>query len=331
MKRIVLSLLAVAFCAGVFATETTATATNYRDKENWVIREEGKDKTDLDVFYVYPTLFLDPARPYMNWKDDPKLRRKTVGFAKMQTGIFGRKTRVFAPYVRQLDYSRTALALSPVGDWRIVAELEPGARDTEAAFRYYLEHFNGGRPYVLLGHSQGSMDLYLVMKRNASMFLPERGFVAAYLIGLPRLSARNIADDGLRPAAGADDVGVVVGWNTQSRKAKNPVFTGQRTYCINPLNWRTDETPAASSENLGAFFYDYRNGRSCSVRHFCGARIDCVSGALIVDLPENGKYDAKGFMGKGVFHMNDVWFFAGNIRENARRRLEAWRKCLPAH
>ena len=38
------------------------------------------------------------------------------------------------------------------------------------------------------------------------------------------------------------------------------------------------------------------------------------------------KYDAKGFMGKGVFHMNDIWFFAENIRINAEKRVNTWKK-----
>ncbi|MBQ6352681.1 MAG: DUF3089 domain-containing protein, partial [Lentisphaeria bacterium] len=184
----------------------------------------------------------------MNWRDDPKLRAKTTGFAGAQTGIFGGKARIFAPYVRQLDYSRGARTRGGWNtDWRSNPELAPGAEDTAAAFRHYLRHFNSGRPYILLGHSQGSIDLYRMMMR-----LPEvavgRGFVAAYLLGMPRLKASDIAADfsarGIRPAADAAGLGVIIGGNTPAPGGDNPPVTGNGTYSINPHNRRTDGTPA---------------------------------------------------------------------------------------
>ena len=157
-----------------------------------------------------------------------------------------------------------------------------------------------------------------------------RGFAAAYLIGLPHLSAREIAADfgkrGIAPATGAEDVGVNIGWNSQAPGVDNPSFTGNGTFCINPLNWRTDGTPAEKTAHAGAFFYDYRTKKSKIVPHFCGARIDTARGALLVDLTVNSEYDAKGFMGSGVYHMNDVWFFAGNLRDNAALRVRMWEK-----
>ena len=100
--------------------------------------------------------------------------------------------------------------------------------------------------------------------------------------------------------------------------------------CINPLNWRRDATPAAKEKNVEALFYDYRNGSFERIKNFCGAAVDPAKGALIVDLPAPSKYDAMGFMGLGVFHMNDIWFFAGNLRDNAVRRVLKWYEKFPA-
>ena len=324
--KLTLALL-LSICGFLLAAGET---TDYRDPENWVICEAEKQNTDYDVFYVYPTLFADKKQPLMNWRDNPKLRAKTVAFAKAQTmDIFGKKVRVFAPFVRQLDYTRCTRHLDPERDWRKNAAIVPGVEDTRAAFRHYLDHFNRGRPYILLGHSQGAMDLYLLLQAMPEISAPH-GFVAAYLPGLPLLSANGIAADfaerGIAPAKGEKDLGVVIVWNTQAPGVDNPRFTGNKTHCINPLNWRTDATPADKAENLGAFFYDYRNGSSRTVPNFCGARIDTERGALIVDLPVLSRYDAKGFMGKGVFHMNDIWFFAGNLRRNAELRVKLWKE-----
>ncbi len=311
----------------------TAEPVDYGRADNWVIREVERPEAWFDVFYVYPTLFSDRNYPYMRWRNNPELREKTSGFVTAQTGIFGGGARIFAPYVRQLDYSRCDTVLEKGHEWRGASGLARGVEDTVDAFRYYLTHFNRGRPYVLFGHSQGAVDLYEMMRKVPEV-TPERGFVAAYLIGLPRLSGEVIAADfksrGILPADNERGVGVIVGWNTQSPDAEGGVFTVPGTYCINPLNWRTDSVPAPPSLNRGAFFYDYRvknpAERVRTKAEFCGAAVAPERGALIVDLPSDSEYDARGFMGRGVFHMNDVWFFAGNLRHNAALRAEAWMK-----
>ncbi len=303
--------------------------TDYRLTENWVICEAEKPDTDYDVFYVYPTLFADKKQPFMNWRDNPKLRAKTVGFAKAQTGIFGNRVRVFAPFVRQLEYNRCLEELKPGSNWcGEPAGIGIGMIDTLEAFQYYLGHFNNRRPYILLGHSQGAVELFWMMRIALPPDATKRGFVAAYLPGLPRFpeEQETFCARHHPPAAGETDLGVIIAWNTQAPDADNPRFPGNKIYCINPLNWRTDATPADKTENIGAFFYDYRNGSTRTVPNFCGARIDTERGTLLVDLPVNSEYDARGFMGRGVFHMNDIWFFAGNIRANAELRVKKWKE-----
>ena len=349
LKRIL--LLVILGCAALVA------AVDYADKANWVICDDapaGKDQS-FDVFYVYPTLFASRDKELMDWSD-PKLARKTVGFAKAQTtelfkehtqifatavngegvpecraeGFTVRNVRVFAPYVRQLEYGRILKITEDMPIER--TELRYGFKDTADAFKYYLEHHNGGRPYILLGHSQGAIDLYILMK-NTPAIAVERGFVAAYLPGLPRVTKtrfeRDFSGRGIAPAADAGSPGALIVWNTQSPTAQNPLFTGPNVLCVNPLNWRTDATPAAKEENIEAFFYNYRTGGARRVAHFCGAAVDPAKGALIVDLPALSKFDARGFMGAGVFHMNDIWFFAGNLRDNAVLRVRNWRTRYP--
>lgn len=304
----------------------TLAAVDYARAENWVIREEGSAGS-WDIFYIYPTLNASKNTPLLDWSD-PATEKKVHPFVQAQTkGIFQSDARIFAPYVRQLEYYRCIKALKG-GVPPEQTEMKHGIRDTLDAFAWYMENCNGGRPFILLGHSQGAMDLYALLKERKDLS-PEKGFAAAYLIGLPHVTgevfARDFADRTIAPAKKTDDVGVVVVWNTQSPDARNPLFTGPGTLCINPLNWRTDGKGAGPEENLGAVFYDYRTGKTERVPHFCGAAVDPAKGALIVDLPVRGKYDAKGFMGAGVFHMNDIWFFAENLRANAKCRIQAWR------
>ena len=302
----------------------------YADRNNWVIRDAQKTDAGYDVFYVYPTLAGKAATSEMEWKNNPKLQKKIVGFAKAQTyGVFGKNVRVFSPYVHQLTYRSVAAVMKkhPLSktEWK---HFERGMKESVEAFRYYLKHCNQGRPYILLGHSQGSMDLYYLIE-HCPEIKKENGFVAAYLIGLPHAETEGIRRDfGRRVtmAQNADDLGVVAVWNTQNAQANADFMAGKGCYCINPLNWRTDAVPAGRDQHILAYFYDYRNGSVKTQKGMFGAQLDPARGVLIVDLPSNSVWDAKGFMGKGIFHMNDVWFFAGNLRANAEHRVRLWKK-----
>lgn len=297
---------------------------------NWIVNESPADLSDkpYDLFYLYPTLTADRNKPLMDLGDE-QVEHKTIGFVTAQIELF-KGTRPFAPYVRQLEYHRSMEHL--LGHKSFAPYFEVGIRDAVEAFRYYLQKWHAGRPYVLFGHSQGAMNLYEMMKRCPEISV-NNGFVAAYLLGLPNVTADQIATDfqgrGITAATGEKDIGVIVGWNTQTPDAENPVYSKKNGYAINPLNWRTDATPATKDENIGAVFYNYRelnpqrrHGRKA---HFCGAQINPDQGALIVDLPSNSAWDARGYVGKGVLHMNDFWFFADNVVSNVLVRVEAWK------
>ena len=79
--------------------------------------------------------------------------------------------------------------------------------------------------------------------------------VAAYLIGYPKMPKAFPEYPHLRLARGARDTGVIVTYNTEAPETVPSVFTGRGTYCINPLNWRTDDRPAPKEANLDAVFF----------------------------------------------------------------------------
>ncbi len=315
-----------AVCAGQGAAD-------YSNTNNWLIADTREsDTAAIDVFYVYPTLVSDKDNPLMDF-DDAEVSAKALDFACAQTGLFGANVRVFAPKIRQLEFLRCMKALTLGSDFRTEEGFCAGYSDTILAFRSYLENWNNGNPYILFGHSQGAMDLYELIRRGGCVSV-SGGFVAAYLIGLPSVSADRIRSDmsasGILPASDESGAGVVVVWNTQSPNAGETVFSGKGTFVINPLNWRTDSAPAGSDLNKESVFYRFwekaPERRFARFRNLCGARVDAEKGALIVDLPENSEYDSRGMMGAGVFHTSDVWLFAGSLEENAFVRLRTWRK-----
>jgi hypothetical protein len=324
-----LLLIIVLFVCSKTLSAQSKTYPDYSDKINWVILTENDDeKTEFDVFYIYPTLIADEKDALTDWSK-PEVHEKITGFAKAQTSIFKNKARIFAPFIRQLEYTRIISALAKENNRGLLLQTKPGELDAIFAFKYYLKHYNNGRPYILLGHSQGAANLYNVIK-----FCPEitraNGFAAAYLIGIPNLSLKKLERDfagrDISPAKSADDTAVIVVWNTQTKDAASTMFTGKGSFAINPLNWKTDATPAYSVQNLGSVFYNFeepdKSKRITEYTNYCGAVIDLNKGALIVDFPVNSFYDTYALMGNGICHCNDIWFFAENLAQNAANRVK---------
>ena len=97
---------------------------------------------------------------------------------------------------------------------------------------------------------------------------------------------------------------------------------------INPVNWKTDGTPADLSESQATGYYyvsEKEPAGTFKASLLDGVRADSARGALIVNLPGDSQYDASAQMGEGIFHANDIFFFAEFLRDNMVRRAAAWR------
>ena len=151
----------------LFASSGFAEELDYAKPENWIIRQSDRstESAKFDLVYVYPTLTASRKDALMDLKK-PGLAKKTRGFVEAQTvAIFGSDARVFAPFVRQLEFFRCVKMLTAPG--RPSPEpIETGIRDTMNALKFYLKnHHRPGAPYILLGHSQGAADLYEAIRR----------------------------------------------------------------------------------------------------------------------------------------------------------------------
>jgi len=112
----------------------------------------------VDCFYVYPTVSSDPG---MNSDLMPGREEKLT--AESQFARFASVCRTFAPVYRQMT-------LASVVAYTAGADVAPNAtiayRDVLAAWRNYIRTRNQGRPFVLIGHSQGSLMLGQLIARE---------------------------------------------------------------------------------------------------------------------------------------------------------------------
>ena len=111
----------------------------------------------LDCFYVYPTVSRDAG---MNSDLDVSEEK---GVAQVQFARFAGACRTFAPIYRQMTLG--AIAAYSAGA-NIDAAAALAYRDVASAWRNYLATRNNGRPFVLVGHSQGSLMLQMLITRE---------------------------------------------------------------------------------------------------------------------------------------------------------------------
>ena len=310
-------------------TKETTEQPDYSKEFCWVVKPQIIDKS-VDVFYVYPTIYLGTNPKNMDISD-PSLRENAKGLTIAQAGVYSPYANLFAPFYRQQS---AALQSMTAGNDGIDAFQNPvfqlGAKDIERAFDYYLKHLNTDRPFILAGHSQGTMTLINLMRKRFNAPELQKRLVAAYLIGY------SVTKDDLKKypwmkfAQGETDLGVIISFNTEGVDAgPSPVLLPD-AISINPLNWRTDATFASKNTNQGGKFFNDATGELIEeVPNFAGAYVDTQKGVLIaanMKTPKSEKIDLvhMGRWSKGVFHRFDYAFWFNNLKANVKKRIVAY-------
>lgn len=294
---------------------------NYVLDQNWVFLPSSTQKK-VDVFYLYPTVSSNESG--IMDVTNPIERDLALGVFKSQASVFEKSTNMFAPFYRQLStQGRPEDPNAPVSECK---QFMFGLADVEVAFDYFLENLNNGRPFIIAGHSQGAMAaLELIKKRFGNNKKLKKQLVAAYVIGCT-VTDSDLEISGLKAAKSANDLGVIITFNTQSTTSAGGPMLSPGAHCINPLNWKTDNSVALASENLGAVFYNNNTGEFLrEQKNYCGAQINTETGALLTSLPA-GEVDKLEFgpYSEGVYHRYDFAIWYRNIEQNIEQRIEAY-------
>lgn len=293
----------------------------YAQAGNWAYLEV--DKTaDADVFFICPTVYGGDEDSFNMPMDDEDAKSDFLGATNMEKGIYDSDARFFAPYYRQAGLNVYELPAEDREEYLSLAYA-----DIKEAFLYYLEHYNNGRPIILAGFSQGGdMSIRLLKDCFAEEEVNEL-LVACYAIGWSVNEEDLEQYPHLRFASGEDDTGVIISFNSEAESVTDSLMipAGTRTLAINPLNWKTDSTPAGKEENLGACFTDYSGNIITEIPQLTGAYIDPQRGALKVpDVTPEEYPPVLSIFSDGIYHLYDYQFFYRNLQENVEVRLNAY-------
>ena len=168
-----------------------------------------RDRTPaVDCFYVYPTVSNQEATQATKAKD-PEVR----DIALFQAARYSQHCRVFAPVYRQITVR--GLQRNDATE----EQVRTAQADLVEAWRQYLRRHNRGRGVVLIGHSQGTLQLQELIRREVeNRPSVRRRLVSAILLG-GNVTVRRGSDRGgvfrrLRACRSARQLGCVVAWVT---------------------------------------------------------------------------------------------------------------------
>ena len=287
---------------------------DYSDSTQWYMNDRGGQ---ADLFYIISTETGDYTRSegtlchYADTYNDSvrgPLRGEMTGVDHLLSG----NLNYYSPYYRQCSLQSYA------SDSLTQARMPLPTGDVRRAFNYYLEHLNQGRPFILAGYSQGAIILLELLKEIDDSAINR--MIAAYVIGA------TVSDDDARhphimAASRADDTGVTICYNSvRDAGCALPHFE-YSAMAINPVNWRTDDTPATlTTEPSPHIPADRQQKDRLTVRLDPTTRLLFVDGYTGTDyvLPLIGK--------EGCYHSREVWLYREQLRLNMALRADSFLK-----
>jgi len=292
-----------------FQTYRPPAAPDYAQRSAWYLMPTnpetiGPAAPPADVFFLSPTTY-DGGEQWNAPIDDRKggkLFQRAM--APNYAGPFVRVGRIFAPRYRQASLY-TLLTLRE--DAREARQFAYG--DVLQAFRFYLDHYNKGRPFVLVGVEQGGTLAERLLAEEVANKPDVRGrLAAAYLIeavapadtppiapctakGQPGCLAAWISDFDGDPALGQSPLARAVVWDGRGELV---TLDRRPALCFNPILGQTTDAPAPARLNLGAA---NATGLEWDVRPAFLARqvgAQCKDGVLEITPPKSGAFQRTG-------------------------------------
>ena len=315
-------LLLTACSEKKMAISETPTAIDYANTTYWYAF--GDITHEADIFYVYPTVstisYVDNDSSWFANITLAEVREEANGNQRFNEILYD-DYNFYAPYYRQMIFESYSQPDSVLRKNTAFA-----AKDVMDAFQYYMAHGNGGRPFFLVGHSQGSQVLIELLKTG--MTEEQRNLmVAAFCIGY-HVTAEELAQypEQLCPAMDSTEVGRLIIFNSVTDTMAIGMVSRSDVVGVNPTTWtmETDTVPVEYQLGLAK----YNEARDSVLIVPCPTRTYLYKHTTVCpDLdPEMVFIPAyQDMFPKGNLHFADSWLFAGNVKQNMDCRLRNWK------
>ena len=181
--------------------------------------------------------------------------------------------------------------------------------DVCKAFDLFQAQRDQTRPLIIAGFSQGGLAVVELLKHISDETYSQ--LAAAYVLGYKVTKADMEMCSHIRPAEGETDTGVTICYNTvKDVKYVLPVIAGS-DICINPVNWRTDDTPAILKDTITI-------------------TVSPEYHVLVATNYSASEYQPfRGFLNVGDIHSCEPWLYSECLQENIKVRTKEWRKNHP--
>ncbi|MEO7523861.1 MAG: DUF3089 domain-containing protein [Ferruginibacter sp.] len=264
--------------------------------------------TLADVFFIHPTTFTDTKDTDWNARiNDEALNIKTDNSTILyQASVFNASCKIYAPRYRQAHLKAFYTSKEASEKYFDLAY-----SDIKAAFEYYLEHYNNGRPIIIASHSQGTLHAGRLLKEFFEGKPLLKKLVCAYIIGLP---VPDYYFNDIKPCHDSISTGCFVSWRTY-KSGYEPEFVKSEKFkavVINPLTWTNTEDFIPASFNKGGVLQNFDK----IIDHVVSAQVH-------QNLLWTSKPDVFGkiFLTNKNYHIGDINLFYMNIRENVKTRI----------
>ena len=282
-------------------------APDYSDSAMWITRDADKEGTGADIFYVVSTWeedWQDAEGRTSHYADvwNPKHRERMAIEMNKVAAYMSPGNRFYAPYYRHT----TMDAWVTQDEDTIWQRTRLAMEDVCKAFDCFLAQHDSTRPIIIAGFSQGGMGVVELLKHISDETYSQ--LAAAYVLGYKVTEADMNGCTHIRPAKGERDVGVTICYNTvKDVKYTKSIIAGS-AICINPVNWRTDNTPATLHDSITI---------TVSPEHH-------VLVATGYSASEYAPY--RNLINVGDIHSCEPWLYSECLQRNMAVRAGEWRK-----
>lgn len=282
---------------------------DYSDSRMWTVLRNDIDSEGADVFYIPSTWEYDwmTEDGAVSHYADPSLEAHRRDMSIEIDGVaeyMAEGNNFYSPYYRHIT----------LDSWATLNEDTINRRyhdvafvDVKNAFSHFMEQENNGRPFILAGFSQGGKSVVELLKIMDAE--TRERMIAAYVLGY-KVTPEDVREHPyIKAAQDSIDTGVVICYNSVSDvKYLKPVVSAPNVMCINPVNWRTDATPAILNDTITVTLHP--QAKVLVLAGFDGSYLPNILDILNV----------------GDYHGIEPWVYSECLRKNFHQRTRAYKE-----